>query len=131
MEHGQGVVLDDTSMVSSKPNYVPEDEDKLSFGIAVDLFPHPTIPYEEEIQEMEKELEGGSLDTDTSPGILASWPDKGHVMCMNDVEMDKDNITVPEEIVADTSPTSLDQHDNHDHQDGMLIVSLFFLFLNT
>lgn len=131
MEQGQDVVLDDTSMVSSKPNYVPEDEDKLSFRIADDLFPHPTIPNQEEIQEMEKELEGGSLDTDASPGILASWPDKNHVMCLNDVEMDKDNVIVPEEIAADMAPTGLDPHDNHDHQDGMLIISLFFLFLNT
>ncbi|RCV40245.1 hypothetical protein SETIT_9G037400v2 [Setaria italica] len=119
MEQGQDVVLDDTSMVSSKPNYVPEDEDKLSFRIADDLFPHPTIPNQEEIQEMEKELEGGSLDTDASPGILASWPDKNHVMCLNDVEMDKDNVIVPEEIAADMAPTGLDPHDNHDHQDGI------------
>ncbi|OEL32068.1 SCAR-like protein 1 [Dichanthelium oligosanthes] len=120
VEHGQDVVLDDTSMVLSKPNDVSEDEDKLSFGIADDLFLHPTKPNREEIQEMERELEeGGSLDTDTSPGILASWPDKDQVMCMNDVQMVKDSVTVPEEIAADATPTGLDPDDIHNHQDGI------------
>ncbi|PUZ36378.1 hypothetical protein GQ55_9G033300 [Panicum hallii var. hallii] len=115
-EHGQ----DDTSMVLSNPNDVSEDEDKPSFGIADDLFLHPTKPNQEEIQEIEKELEeGGSLDTDTSTGILASWPDMDRVMCMNDVEMNKDSVTVPEEIDADTAPTCLDHDDSHDHQDGI------------
>ena len=127
VEHGQ----DDASMVLSKPNDVSEDEDKLSFGIADDLFLHPTKPNQEEIQEMEKELEeGGSLDTDTSTGILASWPDMDHVMCMNDVEMNKASVTVPEEIDTDTALTGLDHDDNHDNQDGTLIIRLFFLFLN-
>ncbi|RLN38562.1 SCAR-like protein 1 isoform X1 [Panicum miliaceum] len=116
VEHGQY----DTSMVLSNPNDVSEDEGKLSFGIAGDLFLHPTKPNQEEIQEMEKELEeGGSLDTDTSTGILASWPDMDSVMCMNDVEMNKDRVTVPEEIDDDTAPTGLDHEDNHDHQDGI------------
>jgi len=116
VEHGQ----DDASMVLSKPNDVSEDEDKLSFGIADDLFLHPTKPNQEEIQEMEKELEeGGSLDTDISTGILASWPDMDCVICMNDVEMSKDSVTVPEEIDAGTAPTGLDHDDNHDNQDGI------------
>ncbi|CAN6291353.1 unnamed protein product [Urochloa humidicola] len=119
LEHGPDVVLDDTSMVLSKPNDFSEDNDKLSFGITDDLFLHRTQPNQEEIQEMEEELEqGGSLDTDTSPSILASWPDKDRLM--NDVyEMDKDNVTVPEEIAADTAPTGLDPDGNHDHQDGI------------
>jgi len=116
VEHGQ----DDASMVLSKPNDVSEDEDKLSFGIADDL------------QEMDKELEGGgSLDTDTSTGILASWPDMDRVIRMNDVEMSKDSVTVPEEIDTDTALTGLDHDDNHHHQDGMLIISLFSFFLTT
>ena len=128
VEHGQ----DDTSMLLSKHNDVSEDEDKLSFGIADDLFLHPTKPNQEEIQEMEKELEeGGSLDTDISTGILASWPDMDHVMCMNDVEMNKASVTVPEEIDTDTALTGLDHDDNHHHQDGMLIISLFSFFLTT
>jgi hypothetical protein len=119
-EHGQ----DDTSMVLSNPNDVSEDLDKPSFGIADDLFLHPTKPNQEEIQEIEKELEeGGSLDTDTSTGILASWPDMDRVMCMNDVEMNKDS--------ADTAPTCLDHDDSHDHQDGMSIISLFSFLLTT
>jgi len=116
VEHGQ----DDTSMLLSKHNDVSEDEDKLSFGIADDL------------QEMDKELGGGgSLDTDTSTGILASLPDMDHVMCMNDVEMNKASVTVPEEIDTDTALTGLDHDDNHHHQDGMLIISLFSFFLTT
>ncbi|CAN6286390.1 unnamed protein product [Urochloa humidicola] len=118
LEHGQDVLLDDTSMVLSKPNDVSEDKDKLSFEIADDLFLHRTQPNQEEIQEMEKELEqGGSLDTDTSPSIIASWPDKDHVM--NDVETDKNNATVPEEIAVGTARTGLDPVGNNDHQDGI------------
>ncbi|CAL4936705.1 unnamed protein product [Urochloa decumbens] len=118
LEHGQDAVLDDTSMVLSKPNNFSEDNDKLSFGIADDSFLHRTQPNQEEIQEMEKELEqGGSLDMDTSPSILAPLPDKDHLM--SHVEMDKDNVTVPEEMAAGTAPTGLDPDGNHDHQDGI------------
>jgi hypothetical protein len=125
VEHVQDVVLDDISMVLSKPNDVSEDEDKISSGIADDLSLHPTKPNQEEMQELKKELEEGrSLESGSSPSKLASLPDKDHVMWMNDVEVD--NVTIPKEIVADTAPTGLDTDGVHEYQDGMLI--LFFMF---
>lgn len=128
VEHGQDMVLDDTSMVLSQPNDVSEDKVKISFGIADDLFLHPTKPNQEEMQEVKKNLEeGGSQDADT-PGIFASWPDKDHAMCMNGVETEKDDVKVPGVISADTAPTGLDPDDNYDQQDGMLISPFFFTF---
>lgn len=124
VEHVQDVVLDDISMVLSKPNDVSEDEDKISSGIADDLSLHPTKSNQEEMQELKKELEEGrSLESGSSPSKLASLPDKDHVMWMNDVEVD--NVTIPKEIVADTAPTGLDPDGVHEHQDGMLIISLY------
>ncbi|KAF8748243.1 hypothetical protein HU200_012986 [Digitaria exilis] len=119
VEHAQDIVLDDSSILS-QPNDVSEDEGKISFGIADDLFLQPTKPNQEEIQQERKKLEeGGSQDTD-SPGIFASWPDKDHaVVRMNDVEMEEDDVTVPEIISADTASTGLDPDDNHDQQDGI------------
>ncbi|XP_062212825.1 SCAR-like protein 1 isoform X2 [Phragmites australis] len=106
VDHGKNFELDGTSIVLSKLNDVSEDEEDINVGIADDLFLHPTIPNQEKIQELKKEFEEGkSLDTDTSPGKLASLLVKDHGMCMNDLEMD--NVLVPEEIVADTTPTGL------------------------
>ncbi|WVZ61017.1 hypothetical protein U9M48_010957 [Paspalum notatum var. saurae] len=110
VEHEQDIELDNTFIISSKPNDVSEDKNKINFGVADDLFLHHTKPNQKEIQESEKELEaGGSLESDTSPSKPASSPDK-------DVEMN--NVKIPEEIVADTAPTGLDP-DGHMHQDGI------------
>ncbi|XP_066365344.1 SCAR-like protein 1 isoform X1 [Miscanthus floridulus] len=118
VEHVQDVVLDDISMVLSKPNDVSEDKDKISSGIADDLSLHPTKPNQEEMQELKKELEEGrSLESGSSPSKLASLPDKDHVMWMNDVEVD--NVTIRKEIVADTAATGLDTDGIHECQDGI------------
>ncbi|XP_062214170.1 SCAR-like protein 1 isoform X2 [Phragmites australis] len=116
VEHGQNFEPDGTSIVLSKPNDVSKDEEDINVGIADDFFLHPAKPNQEEIQESKKEFEDGeSLDTGTSPVKLASLPDKDHGMCMNDLEMD--NVSVPEEIVVDTTPTGLDPDDIHEHLD--------------
>ncbi|XP_021307242.1 SCAR-like protein 1 isoform X2 [Sorghum bicolor] len=113
VEHVQDVVLDDISMVLSKPNDVSEDEDKISSGSADDLSLHPTKPNQEEMQELKKEFdEGRSLESGSSPSKLASLPDKDHVMWMNDVEVD--NVTVPKE-----TPSGLDPDGIHERQDGI------------
>jgi phage repressor protein C with HTH and peptisase S24 domain len=121
VEHVQDVVLDDISMILSKPNDVSEDEDKISSGNADDLSLHPTKLNQEEIQELKTESEEGrSLESGSSPS-KASLPNKDHVS-MNDVEAD--TVTIPKETVADTAPTGLDPDGIDERQDGMLIISL-------
>lgn len=116
VEHVQDVVLDDISMILSKPNDVSEDEDKISSGNADDLSLHPTKLNQEEIQELKTESEEGrSLESGSSPS-KASLPNKDHVS-MNDVEAD--TVTIPKETVADTAPTGLDPDGIDERQDGV------------
>ncbi|KAL6894335.1 hypothetical protein ACP4OV_008433 [Aristida adscensionis] len=115
VEHGQKFLLDDTYMVLSKRNDVSQDEEETNVVNTDGSFFHPTIPNQEQTQEL-KNLpeEGTSRDTDTSPVKPALLPDKDHVMH----ELDMGNVAVSEETVEDTSLTDLDPVDIHDHLDG-------------
>lgn len=117
-------MLDRTTMIFGKRNDVSQDEE-IEVGNADDLLLHPTIPNQEEMQLFKKQFEEGtSLDASTLPGKLASLPNMGPVMHMNDLKLD--NVAVPEEIVANTTATGLDPDDIHKHLDGKSIVYFFF-----
>jgi hypothetical protein len=130
VSHGQNSVLDGSSMSMNGPNDVLEDEEEINVGDANENFLHPTKSNKEELQDSKKELEEGkSLDTGTSLGTIAALPDKDHVMCMNDLDID--NVEVPEENVVDPTPAVLDPDDIYEHLDGICLSLIFILFLIT
>jgi hypothetical protein len=124
VNHGQNSVLDGSSMPMDEPNDVSENEEEINVGDADELFLHPTKSNKEESQDSKKELEECKpLDTSTSLSTLAALPNKDHVMCSNDLDMD--NVGIPEENIVDPTSTDSDPVDIHEHLDGMFIVNLY------